>query len=113
MKKIGREVLFLTAGEGNPRNGEGAFIRLSDGRMLYAFTEYTGDNWEDHCSANIAGIFSGDEGENWHGRKVLLKADAGASNYMSVSPVSYTHLDVYKRQIFCKASSSIFYSPFG
>lgn len=85
MKKIGREVLFLTAGEGNPRNGEGAFIRLSDSRILYAFTEYTGDNWEDHCSANIAGIFSGDEGETWHGRKVLLKADAGASNYMSVS----------------------------
>ena len=83
MKKIGREVLFLTAGEGNPRNGEGAFIRLSDGRILYAFTEYTGDNWEDHCSASIAGIFSGDEGETWHGRKVLLKADAGASNYIA------------------------------
>ena len=41
MKKIGREVLFLTAGEGNPRNGEGAFIRLSDGRILYAFTRVT------------------------------------------------------------------------
>ena len=26
MKKIGREVLFLKAQEGNPRNGEGTFL---------------------------------------------------------------------------------------
>lgn len=85
MKKIGKEVLFLKAGDNNSRNGEGAFIRLRDGRILYAFTEYTGDGWLDHCAANIAGIFSCDEGETWQGRSILQSADEGAANFMSVS----------------------------
>ena len=94
MKKIGREVLFLKAGDGNPRNGEGAFIRLRDGRILYAFTEFTGDSWEDHCSARIGGIFSCDEGETWQGRCILLSADEGASNFMSVSFLRMENGDV-------------------
>ena len=34
MKKIGKQVLFLSTSEGNPRNGEGSFIRLKDGAIL-------------------------------------------------------------------------------
>ena len=34
MKKIGKEVLFLSTGEKNPRNGEGSLLRLKDGRIL-------------------------------------------------------------------------------
>ena len=53
MKKIGREVAFLATSEKNPRNGEGSFLRLSDGRIMYAYTEYYGDSWEDHAIARL------------------------------------------------------------
>ena len=61
MKKIGREVLFLKTGKGNPRNGEGSFIRLKDGRIMYAYTQYYGDDWNDHATARIAAYYSSDE----------------------------------------------------
>lgn len=44
MKKIGKEVLILTTGTGNPRNSEGSFLRRKDGSILFGFTEYTGDS---------------------------------------------------------------------
>lgn len=85
MKKIGREVLFLATDENNPRNGEGAFIRLKDGSILYAFTEYSGGDRGDHSHANISSVVSYDEGETWSARKRLVTADEGAANVMSVS----------------------------
>ena len=56
MKKIGREVLFIPRKDGNPRNGEGTFLRLKDGRILYAYSRYLGHSWDDHADADIAGI---------------------------------------------------------
>ncbi len=85
MKKIGREVLFLQTGENNPRNGEGAFVRRKDGSILFAYTAYNGDDWNDHCSANISAYVSFDEGESWEGPTVLLEKDPEAENLMSVS----------------------------
>ena len=38
MKKVGKEVLFLATKENNPRNGEGTFIRLRDGRIMFAYS---------------------------------------------------------------------------
>ena len=61
MKKIGKEVLFLSTGEKNPRNGEGSLLRLKDGRILYAYTQYYGDSWQDHATARVAACYSSDE----------------------------------------------------
>ena len=85
MKKIGRRTCLLATGEENPRNGEGAFIRLTDGRILYGFTEYIGDRWNDHAHARLTGIVSADEGETWSPRRVLLECPADAKNIMSLS----------------------------
>lgn len=85
MKKIGKEVLFLETGEGNPRNGEGAFIRLKNGDIMYAYTEYFGEDWVDHAAAHICACTSSDEGETWSERFVLLEKDEDAENYMSAS----------------------------
>ena len=85
MKKIGREVAFLATGAQNPRNGEGSFLRLSDGRIMYAYTEYYGDSWEDHATARISAVFSPDEGESWSQPSVLIEKDADTVNIMSVS----------------------------
>ena len=65
MKTIGREVHFLKTGAGNPRNGEGSFIRLLDGRILYAYTKYYGESGSDEATARIEAIYSADEGESW------------------------------------------------
>lgn len=85
MKTIGRIVHTLTTGEGNPRCGEGSFLRLRDGAILYAFTEYIGGSWADDAAARIAGCISRDEGETWSERFVLFAPDEGARNNMSVS----------------------------
>jgi len=85
MKKIGHEVLFLPAGPGNPRNGEGTFATLSDGRILFAYTEYYGDSSSDHAIARISGCYSSDEGETWSEPVLLLEKDPVAENYMSPS----------------------------
>ena len=58
MKKIGKEVAFLKTKKGNPRNGEGTFARLSDGRILFAYTEYYSSCGEDHGTARIRSAFS-------------------------------------------------------
>jgi len=85
MKKIGHEVLFLATGPDNPRNGEGTFARLSDGRILFAYTDFYGDSWDDHATANISGCYSSDEGETWSEPISLLKKDPAAANIMSPS----------------------------
>lgn len=51
MKKIGREVPFRTTELNKPRNGEGSFIRLKNGDIMYGFTGYLTGNWYDHASA--------------------------------------------------------------
>ena len=94
MKKIGREVLFLATGAQNPRNGEGSFLRLADGRVMYAYTEYYGESWEDHATARIAAVYSSDEGEHWSPPTVLLSKDEATVNIMSVSLIRMQNGDV-------------------
>lgn len=85
MKKIGRQVHLLPTGETVKRNGEGAFIRLKDGRIMYAYTEYIGVGNADHDPAHISAIFSDDEGETWSGKRILMERQPGDLNIMSVS----------------------------
>ena len=85
MKKIGREVLFLQTSENNPRNGEGSLIRLKDGRIMYAYTDYYGGEGDDHGTARISAYYSSDEGETWVDGGVLVGKDDDAKNFMSIS----------------------------
>ena len=85
MKKIGKQVHMLKTGKNNPRNGEGAFLRLKDGRIMYAYTEYVGDDWTDHATARISACYSSDEGEHWSESSVLFEKPGDALNIMSVS----------------------------
>ena len=56
---------YLCPGEGNPRNSEGAFLRLRDGRILFAYSRYIGTDAGDDAECEIAGIYSYDNGETW------------------------------------------------
>ena len=55
MKKIGKEVLFLEAKGNIPRNGEGSFIRLNDGRIMFGYTEFSGNDWPDEHQGKMRG----------------------------------------------------------
>jgi hypothetical protein len=81
----GNEVtLCLEPGPGNPRNSEGDFINLKDGRILFVysyFTAGTGDN----ASAFLAGRYSSDGGKTWTQKDVTILPNEGKMNTMSVS----------------------------
>ena len=94
MKKLGREVLFLGTSENNPRNGEGSFVRLADGRIMFAFTEFVGDDWEDDCEDHFTAVFSDDEGETWYERKILFEKPLDSKNIMSFSFLRMNNGDI-------------------
>ena len=85
MQKVGKQVLFLPTEEKNPRNGEGSFIRLKDGKIMFVYTQYYGDDWNDHAIARLAYVCSEDEGESWSSPRCLIEKDETALNIMSVS----------------------------
>ena len=85
MRKVGSTVLFLKTSKENPRNGESTMIRLKDGRIMFAYTEYCGQNWEDHGSARISARYSSDEGNTWSSSTVIIQKPADAQNIMSPS----------------------------
>ena len=78
-------VLDLPHGKDNPRNSEGSFVTLADGRIMFAYTRYRGESWDDHASADIAARFSSDGGETWTGQDAILVANEGRYNVMSAS----------------------------
>jgi len=79
------DVLKLTPGENNPRNSEGDFITLRDGRILYIYTHYTGNSADDHANAYLAGRYSSDNGKTWTNTDVKIVEQEGMMNVMSVS----------------------------
>lgn len=69
----------------NPRNSEGAFATLNDGRILFCYTRFHGGD-RDHSAARIAAIESKDGGATWsEPREILREAEAAGLNVMSVS----------------------------
>jgi len=77
-------VLELSPGEGNPRNSEGDFIELKDGRLLFIYTRFTGGSG-DHAAAYLASRCSLDGGAIWSNEDAVVIPNEGAMNIMSVS----------------------------
>lgn len=79
----------LPPGVDNGRNSEGSFIRLPDGRILFAYSRYNTPSGHDHAACDIAAIFSSDEGETWSAPRIIARAkDLDAANLMSVSCIA-------------------------
>lgn len=73
-------------GKDNPRNSEGAFLRLDNGDILYAYSHYCGESCHDHAACNIWMTRSSDEGDTWSEPKEIVNASFyGVKNIMSVS----------------------------
>ena len=76
--------LILPPGPGNPRNSEGDFIVLKDGRVLFVYTHFTGGTG-DHAAAHLASRASKDGGRTWSDRSEAVVPREGKMNAMSVS----------------------------
>jgi sialidase-1 len=78
------KIRLLPPGPGNPRNSEGAFLPLKDGRLLFAYTHFTGGRGDDDA-AYLAARYSQDGGKTWTERDHILMPNEGKMNVMSVS----------------------------
>ncbi len=88
-------LLDLPRGSNNPRNSEGAFIRLKDGGLLFIYSRFTGDDDRDHVPADLAYILSYDQGDTWTEPAILFTAkEHDAWNIMSVSLIRMGNGDI-------------------
>ncbi len=94
MKKVGKQVKLITTSSGNPRNGEGSFIRLKNGAIMFGYTEFLGNSREDDETAQITAVTSFDKGESWAEKKVLFKKPEKALNIMSLSFLRMNNGDI-------------------
>jgi sialidase-1 len=77
--------LQLNPGNDNPRNSEGDFVTLKDGRILFIYSRYTGTSTSDHAPAYLASRISSDGGKTWSAADELVVEREGDMNVMSVS----------------------------
>ena len=87
-------VLSLQPGPDNPRNSEGDFINLHDGRVLFVYSHYTGTSSSDHATAYLAGRYSDDGGKTWSQEDKLILENEGGMNVMSVSLLRLQNGDI-------------------
>ena len=92
-KNIPQTVLKLEPSDMNPRNSEGDFIKLNDGRILFIYSHFTGGDG-DHASAFLAGRYSDDEGENWSNKDNTICSNTSGLNLMSVSLLRLMNGDI-------------------
>src|SRR5262245_57297543 len=76
--------LRLTPGKDNPRNSEGDFVQLKDGRLMFVYTHFTGSSGSDHAKAHLAARFSADGGQTWTADDVIVVPNEGDWNVVSV-----------------------------
>jgi sialidase-1 len=74
----------LAPREGSPRNSEGDFIPLKDGRILFIYTNFTGGG-ADNAAAHLESRISADAGQTWSDKDQTIPAKQGQQNTMSVS----------------------------
>lgn len=82
-------VLKLEAGPNNPRNGEGDFITLKDGKILFVYGHFTGATGDDYGHAHLASRFSIDSGKTWSNEDKIIVEQEGK---LSVNLVSLIRL---------------------
>ncbi|GAB3912034.1 hypothetical protein GCM10028803_54640 [Larkinella knui] len=80
-----RLVLQLNPSPGNPRNSEGDFVTLKDGRILFIYSRFAGTSSSDFAAATLVGRYSGDGGKTWTPEDHPIVSNDGGMNVMSVS----------------------------
>lgn len=83
--KFPKTTLQLTPGDNNPRNSEGDFVKLKDGRILFIYSHFIGDSPSDFGQSVLAARYSSDNGESWTQSDKVIIENEGSMNVMSVS----------------------------
>jgi Neuraminidase (sialidase) len=78
-------VKLLPPGPGNPRNSEGDFARLKDGRILFVYTKFATEGPGDSGAAALAARYSMDGGVTWTTKDETILSNEAGLNVMSVS----------------------------
>jgi hypothetical protein len=82
----GKEVVLrLEPGPNNPRNSEGDFITLKDGRILFIYSHFVGTSGSDFGNAVLTSRYSADKGKTWSKEDQKIVEQEGDMNVMSVS----------------------------
>lgn len=84
-QNTGKTVLELYPSKHNCRNSEGSFIRLKDGRIMFAYSRFGGDGGHDSSPACIAARYSDDGGLTWTAKDRILVKKNDDNNVMSVT----------------------------
>lgn len=87
-------VLKLAPSDNNPRNSEGDFITLNDGRIMFIYSHYTGSSTSDHAPAYLAARYSDDGGRTWTSEDEVIIENEGGMNVMSVSLLRLQNGDI-------------------
>ena len=79
------DVLDLLPSANNPRNSEGDFITLKNGKILYIYSHFTGKSGGDYGHAYLASRYSTNGGKTWSKTDQVVIKQEGDMNVMSVS----------------------------
>lgn len=86
--------LRLFPGVDNPRNSEGDFVTLKDGRILYIYSHFVGGSASDFGQSHLASRYSEDGGKTWSASDKIEVENEGAMNVMSVSLLRLQNDDI-------------------
>ncbi|MFA5859530.1 MAG: exo-alpha-sialidase, partial [Elusimicrobiota bacterium] len=93
-----KEVIYknklLPPSEGNPRNSEGAFVKLNDNRIMFVYTHYYSGTGGDHDKAYLAARYSSYDGKSWSTEDQVVVQNEGQCNVMSVSLLRLKNGDI-------------------
>lgn len=79
----------------NPRNSEGAFLSLKDGRILFVYSRFKGNSCADAASADIYMAVSDDDGDHFgEERRMISCEEEKAVNIMSLSLLRMENGDI-------------------
>jgi len=96
--------LRLPPGPGNPRNSEGAFITLKDGRVMFIYTHFDGKgSGSDFDHSHLTARFSSDGGKSWTKTDTLVLENEAKTNTMSVSLLRLQNGDI--ALFYCRKNS--------
>lgn len=82
---------LLPPGPGNPRNSQGDFITLKDGKILFIYTHYTSAK-DDNSNSELVSRFSTDGGRTWSTENVPVVGNEGGDGTGNVVNVSLLRL---------------------
>ena len=79
----------------NPRNSEGAFIKLENDNILFVYSRFKGEGCEDWGISDICAVISSDGGRSFgKERTVLTCEEENAVNIMSLSLLDMENGDI-------------------